>query len=286
MAHKFSPSAYNMSAQGVPGMIREIRELRERHEKDTADFRKRIDRLEILLKDEIRTLPQRVMEEVVKQINVDGAKELTMEQINIDGAKELTKEDVQTNIISGLPSDQSSVAAAAVAQHSASAVNDDGSHLLGNGDDNKYTSFAWESWRGNELINVHMVPEGFIFPSYNCRTMWLLWWFGNSIKYQQRDVRIAPYRLMRPKNDLVTHACKVNFSRCQRIMRRLVDLIRIDHPEIASEGMITKENHQLLFESAFPKLIAELYEKPKARQDEIIISTLANRKRMFPQQND
>jgi len=126
---------------------------------------------------------------------------------------------------------------------------------------------------------IHMVPLGFIWPSYTAATMWNLWFLGDSNK----RTWICPFRSISPKVDLRTQKCRTNRSRTSKVVSHMVE-IAIAGSIISNIRDITTSNLGAVFEYSYAKLLGELYASSRmtrtsipARPQDININTLANR---------
>lgn len=117
---------------------------------------------------------------------------------------------------------------------------------------------------------MHKVPYGFLFPSFSVGTMWNLWFYGNE------NAKICPYKYISPSVDLVSDHCKSNFSRCKRVMARLVK-IAIDGEKIVKQRNINASNGQEVYEYSYPILLDQLYSRCPNRVSAININTIGNR---------
>ena len=87
---------------------------------------------------------------------------------------------------------------------------------------------------------------------------------------------IGPYRFIAPSVDLVTRACRNNFSRCKKVMSKLLD-IAIHDNKITRAQDITRDNEQEVYDSAYTKLLQDLYDVYPKRPATININTIANK---------
>jgi hypothetical protein len=117
----------------------------------------------------------------------------------------------------------------------------------------------------------HMVPFGFKWPSYTTNTVMNLWFFGDPSR------RICAFRHIPAKFDLTTPACKINCSRANRVITKLIQMA-ITEKLINTANDVSKSNIQSIYDFAYPKLIAELYgDEESKRPNDININTLSNR---------
>lgn len=136
---------------------------------------------------------------------------------------------------------------------------------------------------------LHHVPHGFVFPSYSCKTMWGLWFFGNP-----RD-GICAYKNISAAHDLQQGKCKINFSRTKQIMDKLMQIAIsgvIGSDGVTIVGIITRRsdltigNSASVYDYAYPKLLRMLYRTLPERPADKNINTLANRKDITAVQGD
>jgi hypothetical protein len=107
-------------------------------------------------------------------------------------------------------------------------------------------------------------------PSYSVATMWNLCFFGNDV------TKVCCFRSINPKDLVEKKQCKVNLSRCKKVMTELINIAcRADM--IASARSINKGNGQEVFGYAYNHLLTEVYERHPSRPSAININTIANR---------
>ena len=120
------------------------------------------------------------------------------------------------------------------------------------------------------------VPEGFTFPSKcDVKTMWNLWYFGNS------GLKVHPYRKMEPyiAHDLDKHG-RVRYSKAKRVMRMIeAEIVKQNLVAGGVEGIgsLSHEAADLVFAHAFGEVAKEFYPNGECRGVEVCIETLTNR---------
>ena len=136
--------------------------------------------------------------------------------------------------------------------------------------------------RRNELYfwggKYHMVPEGFIFPSTDVKTMWDLWYFGHA-NYNGTGQKIRPYKCF-TGNGFLSDLNKQEKASCCKVglvIKKLTELaIENGHAEATSVSTMTRLQSDAAFSSAFPKLIQFLYNAPPIRAADTVCSTVGN----------
>ena len=127
---------------------------------------------------------------------------------------------------------------------------------------NSASVYAWGE-------RFHMVPEGFIFPSYSVGTMWNLWHFGDDAH------GVGAYKNIQPSHDLRNGNSRVKFSKCKAVMNRLLDLAM--DSGVMCTRKVTKDTEQDVFNHAYVALLRLLYKHYPSRPASININTIANR---------
>lgn len=270
-----------MNAQGVPGIIlisRELRNFRKHYDETRCTFQNGLSQVqrsvEQLESGMHRDLPKEIVQEIMKRIAVEGATPISLEDIRTI-IKEMMESDTgyHHQMMKALEETKTMFAQMASgptrssgdtnsANDSTAATTVQENSIIYDAQCKTYLHY----W-GNQF---HRVPKGFKFPSYNTRTMWLLWFFGRPID------RISPYRKVQPKFDLERAVCSTNFYRTQAVMKRMIQLLVADG-KIRSIRDISPENAAILFDHAYPKLIASLYQGIPDRVYDINVNTVGNR---------
>jgi hypothetical protein len=265
-----------MNAQGVPGIIlisREVRQFRQLYDKTCSAYNTRIDGLSAQLNDAFTQLPQTIIEQLLERFQVNGVVPVTLNEI-----RSIIREMLSTN---NQALSQSLITITEQQAAIMNTLNNNGNTSNGGGIHASGTTTTAPTgmlyhWRGID-DKMHTVPHGFVFPSYTCKTMWSLWFFGSP-----RD-GICPYKNISSAYDLTTRKCKTNFCRAKQIMDKLI-YIAINGTDgiegggiIACRGDLTTVNSAGVYDYAYPKLIMRLYRSPPPRPEDININTLANR---------
>jgi hypothetical protein len=130
---------------------------------------------------------------------------------------------------------------------------------------NPFTTFNWGGAMG------HLVPEGFIFPNTNARTMWSLWFHGD------RSRKIHPYRLLIANHHQKDIQQKSTLTRTSNVMRALMEIARRHGHTTSSITALDPDKSNKLFAMIYAELVSELYDTPPNRPFEITCDSLGNR---------
>ncbi|MGZ8926641.1 MAG: hypothetical protein ACXW2E_12335 [Nitrososphaeraceae archaeon] len=148
--------------------------------------------------------------------------------------------------------------------------------------DSRFSMFIWKDG------SMHMVPEGFIFPTHNTKDLWNLWWFGHIAN------RIQPYRRLTAQ-DLRDTKEAVQLTKAKKVIF-YIEQVAITRGYIDSNKKIehlTKDESSKVFDLAFTDLLKTILQ-PTAqnRLGEISIATIydhlpkpANKKRKLDATN-
>ena len=142
----------------------------------------------------------------------------------------------------------------------------------------KYKYFSW----GGKLRRL--VPQGFIFPKVDVKTMWNLWYFGHS------GQQIHPYKeLCNFLDDLPSSRDKERYSLAKKVMSFLEDEILTQNllPDgVESIGGLEAKEADRVFMHAYEAVIHSLYPSGKCqRMAELQCDTLANRVSLLKRKN-
>jgi hypothetical protein len=107
------------------------------------------------------------------------------------------------------------------------------------------------TWRGK----MHMVPEGWRFPSTDVKATWNLWYFGHV------QERIRPLRYLK-KADLMTSSQITVWSKCRGVMKAIAEEM-VDMKLVQSVVEVEKLT-AIDSAAAFDRAIVQLIEKVKA----------------------
>ena len=137
---------------------------------------------------------------------------------------------------------------------------------------NSNSIFEYFSWGGKI---ARMLPENFEFPAVDVKTMWNLWYFGNS------GLRIRPYKnLTKFHDDLRTARDKTRFSRAKRVITNMESIYMAAESGDLRVSDMTLQASDALFERTFAVFIGQLYPEHRRtmhKAHEIMVDTLANR---------
>ena len=141
-----------------------------------------------------------------------------------------------------------------------------------------YKYFSW----GGKLRRL--VPQGFIFPKVDVKTMWNLWYFGHS------GQQIHPYKeLCNFLDDLSSNRDKERYSRAKKVMSFLEDEMLTQNllPDgVESIGALKAEEADRVFRHAYEAVVRRLYPSGKCqRMAELQCDTLANRVSLLKRKN-
>ena len=141
-----------------------------------------------------------------------------------------------------------------------------------------YKYFSW----GKKLRRL--VPQGFIFPKVDIKTMWNLWYFGHS------GQQIHPYKeLCNFLDDLSSNRDKERYSRAKKVMSFLEDEMLTQNllPDgVESIGALKAEEADRVFRHAYEAVVRSLYPSGKCqRMAELQCDTLANRVSLLKRKN-
>lgn len=265
----------NMYATGVPSVItigREIRELRDRFESTKDSYENRLSTLEEAVVNEIRQQPQKVVDLVLERFELSGVVPVTKDDIRNCIEEVLGVNGPIQQLLSRIETEnRSTIDALTRCSLSTSRDNDNSDVNAVENDGSHHTGYV-HLWSSDGRL--HMVPEGFTFPSYVVGTMWNLWFFGDSSR------RICSYKSLLPAIELVQSKCRTNHSRCKKVMKELIK-IAIDGGVLQSVKHLQKDNQQHVFDYAYQVLLKRLYPKHDdhgpPRPASININTIANK---------
>jgi hypothetical protein len=123
---------------------------------------------------------------------------------------------------------------------------------------------------------VCYVPEYFVFPTTDVKTMWNLWHYGNLSE------RIRPYKLLNTdghRADLKEKKQKVNLYRANVVMSKLLQIaVNLNLlGENDSIESLPRERADEIYYKSYDMMIMELYDEHPLRMNEINYNTIANR---------
>jgi hypothetical protein len=271
-----------MAAHGVPGLIlvsREIRKFRAHYDTTCKAFSEGLE----VLKRSIEgmesgiyaDLPGEIVGAILQRVAVNGAVPISMTDI-----RKVISEMIEspTGVHSKIMTTLTEIEAnqkLLMEKHGAVSTSSSTGAVNATSQDIASKPFFDESsrtflhfWGGK----LHRVPNGFVFPSYDTRTVWHLWFEGRPAD------KISPLRRINAAEDLVTAVCKSNFHRTKRVVKGLVKIL-VSEGRVESEKEVSADNATTCFDYAFPILIASLYnaEYVPERVFDININTIANR---------
>ena len=262
----------HMSAQGVPGFIvisREIRVFREHFDTKLRQRDEQDANITSELKQMLDHLPLQIVSLILEKVQVEGAKQISLEDI-----RQLITEIVNSpsgplgsmcDSLKTLGDQQLRIANRIESMGSTSFHPHEQPAVASN-----MTGFI-HYWTGID-DKLHMVPSGFVWPSFVTSVMWNLWFFGDSNR------RICAFKSISVANDLITKQCKVNASRTKKVISKMVELA-VDGEKITRSRDITLSNSQAVYDFSFAELLKLLYNQHHVpeRPGDINILTLANR---------
>lgn len=271
-----------MTAHGVPGLIlvsREIRKFREHYDTTCKAFSEGLG----VLKRSIEgmesgiyaDLPGEIVGAILQRVAVNGAVPISMTDIRKVISEMIeSPTGVHSKIMTALTEIEANQKLL-MEKHGAVSTSSSTGAANATSQDIASKPFFDESsrtflhfWGGK----MHRVPKGFVFPSYDTRTVWHLWFEGRPAD------EISPLRRINAPEDLVTAVCKSNFHRTKRVVKGLVKIL-VSEGRVESEKEVSADNATACFDYAFPILIASLYnaEYSPERMFDININTIANR---------
>lgn len=133
-----------------------------------------------------------------------------------------------------------------------------------------YETFTWSN--GQRWM---CVPEGFVFPCHDAKTMWDLWHFGDATR------RIRPYKKLMEKGkiDHIKKAQRPLISRTNHVVTYLIE--KAQEKQLLEDrqdvSLLSRNDSDTIFNSCYPDLIKFVYGDSLSRSPTVSISTLANR---------
>jgi len=252
-----------MSAQGIPGFIvvqRELRDLRDEYRRTCRLNEEQYRKLSEELQQVSNLLPQRVVDLILEQVQINGAQPLTLQSIR--------------NLVLQLLENENGPLISRLNEIRGMVGNIQGSENINSGDNSTQSttgSSTFHTWPGSDRL--HRVPHGFHWPQgLTTNLLWNLWFFGDSTR------SIGPYRYISTKFDLITKNCKVKRSRCCKVMDKLVS-IAIEDGKITRCRDITAENTHHVFIYSYEKLINDLYSSIR-RPEDLVVDSIYERMRL------
>jgi hypothetical protein len=137
------------------------------------------------------------------------------------------------------------------------------------------TDKSFQSWNWGGRLFCY-VPEYFVFPTTDVKTMWNLWHYGNLSE------RIRPYKLLNTdghRADLKEKKQKVNLYRANVVMSKLLQIaVNLNLlGENDSIESLPRERADEIYYKSYDMMIMELYDEHPLRMNEINYNTIANR---------
>ena len=172
------------------------------------------ENLENLVNVSLKKLPMQVVDEVMKNLDINGAVAITQEQMlrNLDDLRKALLQEIR----------QAHVSTKVNATVASECV---------------FKKFTWGG-------RFHMVPEGFSYPKGRVDMIWNLWWNGIPCD------GICPLRKLK-SFDLVKSVDITNFSKSKKIIHKIVEHSGVSNETIV--GMSDVERREL-FEKAYVSL--------------------------------
>jgi hypothetical protein len=255
-------------------------EIKAEYEAKRAAEQTRMVDMEKRMMDALKSRQETLLKLLSNKFDVNGVKDngvikatLTRGDIAAAVNNALLKEDGPiATLMSRMDTIEQSAGAATTATSTTTATTTEIVPDVGDKGDNGDVQINYNAmlhlWQRDGLF--HTVPEGFIFPSCSVATMWNLWFFGNNV------TKVCSFRCIKPKDLVEKKQCKVNLSRCKKVMTELIN-IACRAGMIDSARSINKANGQEVFEYAYNHLLTEVYDKDPSRPSSIKINTIANR---------
>ena len=163
------------------------------------------DSIESLVNVSLKKIPVQVVEEVMKNLEINGAVAVTHEQMlqGLDDLRKTLLQEVRLHVPTGVNCGATS------------------EHVI--------KTFTWGG-------RFHMVPEGFLYPKGRVDVIWDLWWNGIPCD------GIGPLRKLK-SFDLVKSVDTTNFSKSKKIIQKIVEHSGV--PNDAIIGMSDTERRVL-----------------------------------------
>lgn len=271
-----------MTAHGVPALIlvsREIRKFRAHYDTTCKAFSEGLE----VLKRSIEgmesgiyaDLPGEIVEAILRRVVVNGAVPISMTDIRRVISEMIeSPTGVHSKIMTALTEIEANQK---VLMEKHGAVQTSGSIGDANATSQDLGSKPFFDEASRTFLHfwggkLHRVPKGFVFPSYDTRTVWHLWFEGRPAD------KISPLRRIDAAEDLVSSVCRSNFYRPKRVVKALIKIL-VSEGRVESEKEVDTDNATACFEYAYPILIAWLYdgEYTPERVFDINVNTIANR---------
>ncbi len=244
----------NMQATGIPESLA----IAEQVALSRQELNSHCESLKVVIRDEVLVAIHSVPEDVKKTI---------MDNFVVDGVTPITQAGIQLmisalrdDLTNTLTSRFSTMAAVDVAAPPTNvSVANEG-----------YANFHW----GGKMNRY--VPESFQFPVHDVKTMWDLWYFGNSME------RWRPFKLLHGihADDIKNHAGRNNFCRTKVVMEWMESSARVQNLLLVNESVsdMSHDRSDSIFEKSFADLILFIYQVPIAlrpRVHSVSITTMA-----------
>lgn len=197
-------------------------------------------------------LPNKVAQLVLNQCEVNGAVALTKDDLSHmmkDWMATLTNEIQSVNHVPVNINEQDSTSSSRPAA---------------------FNTWAWGG-------KIHLVPKGWKIPRLNCKEMWFLWHFGHLAD------KIAPFQTL-SQSDMSSPLEQMQLTRTRKVMQKLVKLSKPFLEEGKRFRDVSREEHSVLFDKAFSKLVSVL-KRTSTRVGDVSIGTLYNQIKMLERNN-
>ena len=218
----------NMRATGVPSNI-ELHRKVDHLENQIVDVDKKFeDRLE-------NRLPKLVTDNVLENIRVDGA-----QQLSVNDMRALIQETVRTlNVSEAAPSSSTSSVEPAT----------------GTTSDNTFASFCWGGQLGRP------VPEDWSFPRSNVKSICEMFIFGISLQ----EMRIRPFRLIKGKT--LRRKDQQYFYKSEYVFNCIIDKAVQENDELTKEYIFSRPlaEWDMIFDHAFANVLEDIAVKTNKR---------------------
>jgi hypothetical protein len=268
LVHAYCRSTH-MNATGVPGIItisREIRNFRKHYDETCSRYDHELQKLGIDIQQLFNDLPSVIIEKIHQNFVGLGERAITAESLTSIINEILNSPSGQyatiSNALKSFEATQNIILErldghSGVVTTSATAT------------DISTPSGTLHTWSDDDIL--HMVPQGFRFPSYNLNTMMNLWFLGD------RSRGICAFKQIIPKFDLKFLIDKCNRSRTKKVIKKMLD-IAVNGGIISTVAQVNESNLQRIYDYAYPILIELLYPGSEVtRAHDINVNTLANR---------
>lgn len=264
--------SHSTQRKGIPTLVQVCREVRNEAHKMREEF-KELQKIVIEFMDANKRdragLPKEVVEEILRQVTIDGVVPVTRDSITEIVSNIFNEENGKLQQILTVQEQLRDKINDIIVDSTVEPSSSSATPVILATFDGEYTG-EYHKWPGIDY-NYHKVYVGFVWPSDCAFTMWELWWRGD------RHKRVCPYRHIDPTHDLTRRICQSKRTKTLKVVNRLVS-IAIEEQFITRKRDITYSNSSAVFDLSYPLLIKQLYSHEVImRSSETNICTLANR---------